>query len=182
MQVVIQVESSAVLSAFNQLLQAQQDLTPIMRKIGEDMLARTKQRFETGTDPAGNKWKPNAQATIEGHVASRHGYGKSGKITSRGAGYAINKRPLIATRDLSRQWFLQSDTESVTLASSRTFGSSGASPAIHQFGGQAGRGRKVNIPARPFLPITATGELYPVEESDILNTLNAYFRAAWGEN
>lgn len=42
--------------------------------------------------------------------------------------------------------------------------------AIHQFGGKAGRGRKVDIPARPFLVLT------PQDEDDILEDVQAYFR------
>ena len=43
--------------------------------------------------------------------------------------------------------------------------------AIHQFGGTAGRGRKVDIPARPFLVLT------PQDEDDILEDVQAYFRS-----
>lgn len=37
-------------------------------------------------------------------------------------------------------------------------GRSAAYAMIHQFGGQAGRGKKVTIPARPYLPITQDGD------------------------
>ena len=43
--------------------------------------------------------------------------------------------------------------------------------AIHQFGGKAGRGQKVDIPARPFLVLT------PQNEDDILEDVQAYFRS-----
>ena len=43
--------------------------------------------------------------------------------------------------------------------------------AIHQFGGKAGRGRKVDIPARPFLVLT------PQDEDDILEDVQAYYRS-----
>lgn len=43
--------------------------------------------------------------------------------------------------------------------------------AIHQFGGKAGRGRKTDIPARPFLVLT------PQDEADILDDVQAYFRS-----
>lgn len=42
--------------------------------------------------------------------------------------------------------------------------------AIHQFGGKAGRGRKVDIPARPFLQLT------PQDEGDILEDVQNYFQ------
>lgn len=37
-------------------------------------------------------------------------------------------------------------------------GVSAAYAMIHQFGGQAGRGKKTTIPARPYLPLTEGGE------------------------
>lgn len=42
--------------------------------------------------------------------------------------------------------------------------------AIHQFGGKAGRGRSVTIPARPFLVLT------PQDEADILENVQHYFQ------
>ena len=42
--------------------------------------------------------------------------------------------------------------------------------AIHQFGGKAGRGRKVEIPARPFLILTSQ------DEADILEDIQDYFQ------
>ena len=36
--------------------------------------------------------------------------------------------------------------------------------AIHQFGGRAGRGKRANIPARPFLSLS------PADEEEIINT------------
>ena len=46
--------------------------------------------------------------------------------------------------------------------------------AIHQFGGKAGRGRKVTIPARPFLPVKSDGSIYPAEQAEIIKALNEY--------
>lgn len=42
--------------------------------------------------------------------------------------------------------------------------------AIHQFGGMAGRNKKVEIPARPFLTLTEQ------DEADILEDIQDYFR------
>ena len=41
--------------------------------------------------------------------------------------------------------------------------------AIHHLGGQAGRGHKTNLPARPYLPINGNGELQPDAERRILD-------------
>lgn len=49
-------------------------------------------------------------------------------------------------------------------------GTNEAYAAIHQFGGKAGRGRKVDIPARPFLMLT------PQDEEDILQDVQDYWQ------
>lgn len=51
------------------------------------------------------------------------------------------------------------DQDSVTVQAGS--GASAAYAAIHQFGGMAGRNKKVKIAARPYLPITAQGFLQP---------------------
>lgn len=51
-----------------------------------------------------------------------------------------------------------------------TVGTNEPYAAIHQFGGKAGRGRKVEIPARPFLILT------PQDEADILEDVQGYFQ------
>ena len=51
-----------------------------------------------------------------------------------------------------------------------TVGTNEPYAAIHQFGGKAGRGRKVKIQARPFLALT------PQDEADILEDVQDYFQ------
>ncbi|MCT8680522.1 phage virion morphogenesis protein [Glaesserella parasuis] len=50
-------------------------------------------------------------------------------------------------------------------------GTNEAYAAIHQFGGKTGRGRKVDIPARPFLMLT------PQDEEDILQDVQDYWQS-----
>ncbi len=45
--------------------------------------------------------------------------------------------------------------------------------AIHHIGGQAGRGRKVHIPARPYLPIDGSGALQSGGEKRLLDIVKA---------
>ncbi|EIC13727.1 phage-like protein, partial [Kingella kingae PYKK081] len=45
--------------------------------------------------------------------------------------------------------------------------------AIHHIGGQAGRGRKVHIPARPYLPIDGSGVLQSGGEKRLLDIVKA---------
>lgn len=59
-------------------------------------------------------------------------------------------------------------------------GSNKVYAAIHQFGGEAGRGRKVEIPARPYLPITTDGKLQPVAREEVLDTILRHLKTAAG--
>jgi phage gpG-like protein len=190
MEFTIKVQEASILSAFNRLLDAGQHLTPVMKAIGEDVVARTKTRFDTGTDPAGNRWQPNARATIEAYIRAKNGintkngkpnksgkvpdYQVKGKISYKGAGIAMNKRPLHGLGgDLARQFDSRADDNSVKVVSTMAYA------GIQQFGGAAGKGRRVIIPSRPFLPITLSGNLYPDEQAQILATLSEHLRRAW---
>nr|DAW71567.1 MAG TPA: virion morphogenesis protein [Caudoviricetes sp.] len=73
--------------------------------------------------------------------------------------------PLVDTENLMNSITSYYDNDSAEVGSNEPYA------AIHQFGGKAGRGRKVDIPARPFLVLT------PQDEDDILEDVQAYFRS-----
>lgn len=66
--------------------------------------------------------------------------------------------------DLRSRISASSDNNSAIVGSNMIYA------AIHQFGGKAGRGRKVKIEARPFLVLT------PQDEADILQDIQDYFQ------
>lgn len=65
-------------------------------------------------------------------------------------------------------------------ARSATIGSNVVYARIHQLGGQAGRGRKVEIEARPYLPVTADGDLQPEASEAVLDTVLNHLKTAAG--
>nr|DAI43178.1 MAG TPA: virion morphogenesis protein [Caudoviricetes sp.] len=73
--------------------------------------------------------------------------------------------PLVDTENLMNSITSYYDNDSAEVGTNEPYA------AIHQFGGKAGRGRKVDIPARPFLVLT------PQDEDDILEDVQAYFRS-----
>ena len=73
--------------------------------------------------------------------------------------------PLVDTENLMDSITSYYDNDSAEVGTNEPYA------AIHQFGGKAGRGRKVDIPARPFLVLT------PQDEDDILEDVQAYFRS-----
>ena len=73
--------------------------------------------------------------------------------------------PLVDTENLMNSITSYYDNDSAEVGTNEPYA------AIHQFGGKAGRGRKVDIPARPFLVLTLQ------DEEDILEDVQAYFRS-----
>ena len=114
------------------LSKALENKTPLLRRVANTLQNVTEESFDKQASPFGEKWKPNAPKTLQ---------------KKRG------NKILIQSGLLS-----QSFTQKVT-GSSAQVGTNKSYAAIHQFGGKAGRNRKVIIPARPFMPIKANGEI-----------------------
>lgn len=127
-----------------------ENLRPLMKEIGELLVASTKARFLTSTAPDGTPWEPNAQATYLALLGKTSGnITKKGLLSARGARRVMGKRPLIGeSRRLSKEIAYQADARSVEISSSLVYS------AIHQFGGQAGRGGQARIPPRPYLGLS----------------------------
>ena len=171
---VIEVRDNGVHEALNALAARASNMKPILQKIGEDIQERTKLRFSTSTGPDGQRWAPNARSTIEAFIAKRRGFGKRG-INKKGQALAMRKKLLIANGDLSQFIRYQVLNNSAVEVGTNWMASKiKGGAAIHQFGGNAGKGRKVKIPARPFLPIRESGELYPTDRALILEDINRY--------
>lgn len=60
----IDVIDSGVTAALNRLATSARDPSPALKAIGEALVPKIKQTFETSTDPWGRRWQPNAPATI----------------------------------------------------------------------------------------------------------------------
>lgn len=167
----ITVVDDAVKKELEKLKGKVTNLSPVLRLIGEGIIERTKRRFETSTSPNGTPWKPNSAATLdlfEIRIGSSKRK-KDGSLNAAGKRMLANKKPLIGdTFDLSRQFVSTVQSNSLTISSTPIYA------AIQQFGGRAGRGHKVTIPARPFLPIYQGGTLYAQEQKLVLQAINDY--------
>lgn len=96
--------------------------------LGETLKKIHTDRFKAEIDPDGNKWQPLSSRTLE----LKRMRGKSTKIL-RQDGYLEDKMAYNVSND------------------GVEFGSQEIYARLHQFGGKAGRGKKVTIPARPWL-------------------------------
>lgn len=136
------------------------DLTPAMRDIGQGLVLSTQHRFETETDPTGRPWRPLSAVTLLRRIASRvtrkvdgetkrfrTAFDRKGNLTGRA------QKNLANLKILQVQGHLKNSIHRVAGRDQVEVGSNLVYARIHQFGGQAGRGRKVTIPPRPFLGI-----------------------------
>ena len=96
--------------------------------IGETLVASTRERFENEERPDGTKWDKSKRADAEGGLTLT-----DNAILKNSIGYEASRK-------------------TVAVGTVEVYG------AIHQLGGQAGRGLKVTIPERAFLGISKDDE------------------------
>lgn len=128
-QLKITMDAAAAKEALNRAFAYVQNTEPMMRSIAVELLSLTEEAFDKEGSPV--KWQSLAEATIHNREKKGQWPGKILQVST--AGLAASIQPF------------HSPTEA-GLTSNKPYA------AIHQFGGQAGRGRKVTIPARPYMP------------------------------
>lgn len=168
------VSDQAVMNALTRLHQAVAQPRPVLQALGEDLMTRSKERFAASRGPDGAPWAANSQATLTRYIERRGGFGKNG-INKKGQALAMGKRPLIGeSGDLRRQFHVQADDAGVTVSNSMIYA------AMQQFGGTKAQFPQLwgDIPARPFLPVTAAGELYPDEQARVVAEIARYIAHA----
>jgi phage virion morphogenesis protein len=150
----IEVDDRGVIAALNELLRRGGDLSPAMASIGAELLSLTEGAFAA----QGPGWPPLAPSTIKGREKRGKWPGKMLQLSAGGLAASIQ---------------VESGADYVEIGSAKEYA------AIHQFGGQAGRGHQVTIPARRYLPVSAQGELGAEARESILDILNDYLAQAW---
>lgn len=164
----ITVDSALVAEAFERLEAAVKDMRPAMRDIGGLLEKETDDNFRAQGRPP---WPRLSQATI---LRRLMGTGGRGSVFRKDGGLKASAR-----RKLEGGMAILQDTgdlrNSVQAyypdALSAIIGSVKEYAAIHQFGGMAGRGRKVRIPRRRYIPMDADGKLEPAAEKGVLDAI-----------
>lgn len=100
------------------------DTQALMESVGEALRSGTIERFEAEEDPQGKKWKPSARAMAGG--------GKT----------------------LDKESHLKDSIDYAATSDKVMVGSNLPYARIHQLGGKAGKGHKVDMPARPYLGVS----------------------------
>lgn len=125
----IELDDAGLGRALDALISAAGDLRPAMEDIGAYMEASTVQRFEDQRAPDGQPWLPSIRAREEGGLTLVDKGHLRGSITH-----------LAGAREVE-------------------VGSNLVYAAIHQLGGQAGRGHRVTLPAREYLGVSDDDEV-----------------------
>jgi|GEM_PF-804944 len=146
----ITIHQARVQALFKRLAQRMDDMTPVMAEIGEIVTESVQRNFEEHRSPEGEKWKELSPATVISKVLR-------GRNTDD---ILIDKTTLI------KSIHPRASKDRVRVGTDVIYA------AIHQFGGETGKGHAVDMPARPFLGIRA--EDWP----EIEDTINDWLTAA----
>lgn len=151
--ILIELKSTTALAALERAAAGLDDMTPLMADLGELLTRSTKQRFAEGVSPEGAKWAPKSQTTL-----NRYGARKSNRV---------DIRPLFGPSGA-----LNSTIYPETSRDEALIGSPMIYAAVHQLGAARGafgamkNGAPIpwgNIPARPFLGLSAEDDVAVVE-------------------
>lgn len=154
----IVVEDRQVTALFASLGAFGRDLSAPLADIGNAMAQATKLRFDRSVDPSGRAWQALAWSTIVNRASRGRSMRRGGKLVARSGIFRSafqrqvsgNARPLMDTRT----HLYNSLTYRLEGRNAVLIGVAPEWARIHQYGGQAGRGRKVRIPARPMFGVS----------------------------
>jgi phage virion morphogenesis protein len=145
-KITMNLDADAAKAMLSALSASMKDMTPVLKPIGETIRTSIVKNFEVGGRPQG--WMKLSPLTV---IKAR------GYKTARAKGNVFNvgvkagesgKKILVSSGRLMKSINVQQVS-----AREVVVGTNVVYAAIHHFGGQAGRGRKVTIPARPYMLI-----------------------------
>ncbi len=140
----IKVNVAEVLTRLKGMEDRGGNLSGLMRSFGEYMKGSIAKNFDAEGRPT--RWPPLSLATLLGWAGSRKSFTtKKGNWSQKGQKALAGRKILTDTARLRR---------SINYVAGGRFlqvGTNVVYAAIHQFGGQAGRGKKVTLPPRPYL-------------------------------
>lgn len=181
MQIKITVKDQDVRAALQRLKEKVGNLKPAMDEIGQKYERSVLENFAKQSSPDGTPWAPNK--IISNHLAysgtakgAKHKptHTKSGGMRAGFARFLENKRILVLTGAMRGSIHYQATNNSMTIGTANI-----PYAAIHQFGGLSGRGRKVKIPARPFLAANrgAVMELAAKDKAMVMEVIEKHLAA-----
>ena len=150
-ELTVDVSSKPVTDVLARLLRGMKDLTPVMGSIGQELESRISGRFESESDPLGQKWAPWAPSTKEN-------YPKDG-----------NHRILDRYGDMLRSLSHQADSSSVRVGFGAVASKAGDVYAVYHEWGTWKMPRRGLLMADP-----DNGTLGPEDEAAVLDILGVW--------
>ncbi len=140
-QDIITIEDRDVKKKIGQFLKKADGIEAPLKSWGEYMLRRIDDRFSEEKDPDGSPWKRLSPVTL---------------LKKKG------KKILTESSNLRGRIVYSTTKNSIAIGTNVIYA------AIHQLGGEAGRGRKVTIPDRPFLGVNQE------DKTELIQTLKEH--------
>lgn len=157
----VEIDTSEFNKVVKALIKRGGDFSPVMRDVGEHMHGSVMQNFEEQGRP--EKWEPLKFSTLVSRYirGNRERKRKRRVLVRGGTGYSRGFTRLLAmgkilidTGRLRSSITYEPKKFSVRIGTGLVYG------GIHQTGGKAGRGRRVKIPARPYLVVQEEDRRY----------------------
>ena len=126
----IKIDNNDVERKLLELAQKSENLRPLMKNIAGIFASATEENFKNEGRP--DKWTELSEATKKQRTKQKKWPGQILQVSGQ----------------LASSISTQYDDESAIIGSNLAYA------AIHQLGGQAGKNKKVEIPARPYLKLT----------------------------
>lgn len=129
----------------------------------QDMAAELEEQTEDNFAAEGRpKWKELSDATKLNRIGGKKGLKKNGELKARSKRILDNLKILQDSGALAASVHSQYGDDYSMIGAARPYA------RIQQLGGQAGRGLKVTLPSRPYLPFSADGTLQKEAEQELL--------------
>lgn len=156
----IKIDNKAVNEKLLELAKRGENLRPLMKNIAGIFASSTEENFKEEGRP--DKWTELAEITKENRKKQKNK--KKGKSKSSEKKNKWSGKILQVSGQLAASVNTQYDDNTAVIGSNLDYA------AIHQLGGQAGRNKKVSIPARPYLLLTDE------DFEEILNSTQKYLK------
>lgn len=141
----IKIDNKAVESRLLELARKSENLRPLMKNIAGIFAYSTEENFKEEGRP---KWENLKDSTIKQRTKNKQWPGMNLQVSGQLAS-SVNT---------------YYDNDSAVIGSNLEYA------AIHQLGGQAGRNKSVEIPARPYLKLT------DADFEEIMDSINDYLK------
>lgn len=148
----VKIDGKAALAGLERYAHSLRDMTPLARSISTAFGSITDENFSLEGRP---KWLGLKPSTIRQREKQGSWPGMILQVSGQ----------------LAASYTPGYDSNSAWIGSNKKYA------AIHHSGGQAGRGLKTKIEARPAIPVDAQGDLQPEAEVSIMGLANEYLRS-----